>query len=396
MSKSWQTVNDRSIMKVSIITPVYNQAQFIGETIRSVLNQDYPNIEYIVLDDGSTDKTPEAIKPYLDQLEYVRHDNIGESRTVNKGYRQCTGDIVGVVNSDDPLFTPDAVTRIVSCFRDHPDTLAVYPDWVSIDASGNVLDRLEVPQYSIETMLREFEVRLGPGMFIKRTALESVGYRNESIRYTGDLDISFRLALLGHITHIQGFLATHRVHGQAASSVGKGDVMASEVVRLSQMALESPLLPQSLMGEERKILGYAYLVSACFTKKYGFGYFKKIAAALVVDPSLVRDLFLGSERTRFVECFGLLRHSGHPIVERFSLLRYSGRPMNGIPHLRRMLSQVFMARKEIGAIGSRVWFRLPMTFRTGTVRYLKEQWRGYPPSVKHAILRVMRFFDFNV
>lgn len=349
-------------MKVSIITPVFNQAQFIGETIRSVLNQDYPDIEYIVLDDGSTDETQEVIKPYLNKLKYIRHDNIGESRTVNKGYRQCNGDIIGVVNSDDPLFTPDAVTRIMRCFQDQPDTLAVYPDWVSIDESGNVLDWMEVPQYSIESMLREFDVRLGPGMFIKRTALESLGYRNESIKYTGDLDVSFRLALLGPITHIQGFLATHRVHGQAASSVGKGDVMATEVVRLARMALESPLVPQSLLDEKRKLLGYAYLVAAWYTRTYSWAYFKKIISALFVDPSLVRDLFLGSERTRFVECFGVLR--------------------GGVSWLMHACYKF--------------WFRLPMTFRVRTLRNLKRKWRVCPMPIKHAILRVMRFFGLNV
>lgn len=353
-------------MKVSIITPTYNQAQFIGETIRSVLNQGYANIEYIVLDDGSMDETPDAVKPYLDRLKYIRHDNIGESRTVNKGYRLCTGDIIGVVNSDDPLFTPDAVTRIVSCFQDHPNTLAVYPDWVSIDEYGNILDWLEVPQYSIENMLKVFEVRLGPGMFIKRTALESIGYRNESLKYTGDLDVSFRLALLGQITHVQGFLATHRVHRQAASTVCKGEVMAREVVRLSKMALESPVLPQSLLYERRNLLGHAYLVSACFTKTYSWAYCKNIASALFVDPSLVRDLLWGSNKTRFVECFGLLRH------------------------LRHIFSRVFIL------IGYRVWFRLPITFRVRILRNLKKKWRVCPLPVKHAILKVMRFFGFNV
>ena len=294
-------------MKVSIITPVYNQAKFLEETIRSVLSQDYPGIEYVVLDDGSTDETSEVIKPYLDQLKYIRHDNIGESKTVNKGYRRCTGDIVGVVNSDDPLFTSDAVSQIVRCFQDNPDTLAVYPDWVSIDESGRILNRIELRQYSIETMLREFNVGLGPGMFIKRSALEAIGYRNESIKYTGDLDVSFRLALLGRITHLSQFLATHRVHGGAASSMGKGAVMANEVVRLSKVSLESPLLPRALLDEKKKILGEAYLVSIFYAKPFGVRYFKNIMIALFLflNPPGLKHLSL--------KCFRYLRSRANPL-----------------------------------------------------------------------------------
>lgn len=372
MSKLWQTVNYRQIMKVSIITPAFNQAQFIGETIRSVLNQDYPNLEYIVLDDGSTDETHEIVKPYLSQLKYIRHDNIGESRTVNKGYRLCTGNIVGVVNSDDPLFKSDALQRIVNSFQDNPDTLAVYPDWVSIDESGNVLDWHELPQYSIETMLKEFCVLIGPGMFIKRTALAAIGYRDESVKYTGDLDVSFRLALLGKISHVHGFLATHRVHRQAASLVGKGHIMAGEVVRLCKTSLENPLLPRSLLHERRKILGYAYLVSAYYTEIKGPMYYKQIAKALFVDPSLLRDLFVGCERTSFVECFGLLQPSCGTRY-RFSLYR-----------------------RKIGGMFQRAWFLSPVTFRCRMLRILEKAWRVFPWPVKHGIPRIKRFFGFNV
>lgn len=294
-------------MKVSVITPVFNQGQFIEETISSILAQDYPDIEHIVLDDGSTDSTAEVVRPFMDRLTYLRHENIGESRTVNKGYGLTTGAIVGVVNADDPLFSTDAISRIVSCFTDNPDTLAVYPDWVSIDENGEILDRIEVPDYTIETMLRGFDVRLGPGMFIRRSALEKIGYRNESLKYTGDLDVSFRLALAGEITHVSAYLATHRVHKAAASSVAKGDVMAGEVVRLAKSSLESASVPPALLADRNKILSYAHLVGTHYAKPFSAGYLKHVVAALMLDPALFRDLFVGGPRTGFVKCFGLLQ-----------------------------------------------------------------------------------------
>ena len=251
-------------MKVSIITPVYNQAKFIQETIESILKQDYPEIEYIVLDDGSKDETPAVVSKYADRLIHVWHDNIGESRTVNKGYRMCTGDIVGVVNSDDPLFTQDAVSKVVECFKSRPNASAVYPDWASIDENGALIEEFRLPQYTLDVMLTEFNVSLGPGMFIRRDLLTAMGYRNELLRYTGDLDLSFRLALAGELAHLPSVIATHRVHPAAASSAATGQTMAKELVDMAQRILDSPLLPKRLLGRKASILAFVNQVASNF------------------------------------------------------------------------------------------------------------------------------------
>ena len=101
---------------VSVITPVYNRADLLPETIDSVLSQDYPNIQYIVLDDGSTDNTLETIKQYTDRLIIEAHPNIGETATVNKGFGMAEGEFICVVNSDDPLI-PGAITALVDAIR---------------------------------------------------------------------------------------------------------------------------------------------------------------------------------------------------------------------------------------------------------------------------------------
>jgi glycosyltransferase involved in cell wall biosynthesis len=274
-------------MKVSIITPAYNQAQFIEETINSVLNQDYPDIEYIVLDDGSNDGTDQVLMSYIDRLKYVRHENIGESKTVNKGYHLCSGDVIGIVNSDDPLFTDDAVSRIVECFQKNSNALAVYPDWVSIDEEGNIINRIILPQYTIKNMLEEFNVALGPGMFIKSSALMKVGYRNESLKYTGDLDLSFRLALEGSLAHIPAFLATHRVHSRAASSTSQGSLMAKEVLRLATSSLKSSMLPLSIIQKNRLILANAHFIASAYCGSNKLLQFKYIGKSIFFDPSFI-------------------------------------------------------------------------------------------------------------
>ena len=241
-------------MKVSVITPAYNQANFIEETIVSILEQDYPDIEYIVFDDGSTDITFELLQRYQGRLRYIRHDNIGESKTVNNGYYLCHGEIVGVVNSDDPLYSKDAISKIVSSFQEHPNALAVYPDWVSIDEYGQVIRQFSQPLFDISRLLLGSNSTLGPGMFIKRTALEKIGYRNEILKYTGDMDISFRLALCGELVHISEFLATHRVHLNAASTTSQGEVMANEVFNLGKSSIDSPFFPVALYDKRNEIL----------------------------------------------------------------------------------------------------------------------------------------------
>jgi glycosyltransferase involved in cell wall biosynthesis len=281
-------------MKVSIITPVYNQAKFIEETVNSVLGQDYYNIEYIVIDDGSNDGTDKILMSYIDRLKYVRHENMGENKTVNKGYHLCSGDVIGVVNSDDPLLGHDAVSRIVECFENNSYALAVYPDWVSIDEWGNVLNQFALPQYDIKNMLEDFNVALGPGVFIKSNALMMVGYRNESLKYTGDLDLSFRLALVGHLAHIPAFLATHRIHSTAASSTAQGSVMAEEVVRLAKVTLDSPILPPFSFQQKRKILAQVNFIasSSCYCGTRKDLKLKYVCKSIFLYPTFIVGFYL--------------------------------------------------------------------------------------------------------
>ena len=134
-----RVVSTEQLPLVSIITPAYNRAAFLDETISSVLNQDYRNLEYIVLDDGSIDDTREVVKKYSDRITYDRHDNMGEARTVNKGFSMARGEIIGVVNSDDPLL-PGAISSIVAELLSRPDVLVVYPDWYVIDCEGRKVE----------------------------------------------------------------------------------------------------------------------------------------------------------------------------------------------------------------------------------------------------------------
>ncbi len=228
---------------VSIITPAYNRAAFLEETIQSVLNQDYPNIEYIVLDDGSKDNTQEILTKYGDKIHWMTHLNMGETATVNKGIRLARGEYICVVNSDDPLL-PNAVSRAIEFLQEYPRALAAYPDWLEIDSDSIPIKEHILPDYSLWLMLKEFNVSIGPGVFIRSKAFEIIGMRDENFRYVGDLDFWHRLAALNALVHIPQVLATHRTHGESESSSGKGAKMADEIVGMVYKLFKDKSLPK--------------------------------------------------------------------------------------------------------------------------------------------------------
>jgi glycosyltransferase involved in cell wall biosynthesis len=252
---------DNSIPLVTIITPSYNRGGFVEQTIRSVLSQDYPRIEYIVLDDGSTDDTRELLDRYAGKISWVSHPNMGETRTVNKGFQMASGDIICVVNSDDPLL-PGAVSAAVEAFRGHPAALVVYSDWLEIGPQSEPIHEYKLPHYDIHNMLEDFNVAMGPGTFFRRRAFDLIGLRDVTLRFTGDLDYWFRLALHGPFVHIPRTFATHRSHPEAASSSLKSAQMAGELVRLALKVCSDKKLPDDLRRARWKILANAHFVAA--------------------------------------------------------------------------------------------------------------------------------------
>ena len=253
---------------VTIITPTFNRADFLEETIESVLAQDYDEIEYIVLDDGSTDDTADVLDKYraYQRVTILSHPNVGETLTVNEGFARAKGDIVCVVNSDDPLL-PGAIREAVRYMRNHPEVLAAYPDWIEIGPNGEELARRVLPYYDIESMLLKFNVAMGPGTFIRKEAFELIGYRNPELKYTGDLDFWFRLAAIAPLGHIAEFLATHRCHPEAATFSGRGRRMADEIVRLVRSACASATLPEGVKSRRFRAYSLAHFAATGYCGK---------------------------------------------------------------------------------------------------------------------------------
>jgi glycosyltransferase involved in cell wall biosynthesis len=245
---------------VSIITPAYNRASYLDETIQSILKQDYPRIEYIVLDDGSTDNTREVLEKYTGRIIWESHPNMGETRTVNKGWSMAHGEIVAVVNSDDPLL-PGAVSTAVAFMQAHPDILVAYPDWNYIDQDSNVTGHIQVREYDYLYMVRRHFCTPGPGAFIRCKAFELTEMRHPEFKYVADFEYWLRLGLYGKFARIPRTLATFRVHPDSATISHKGPAMAREHIQLIQRFYLRPDLPPEVLRVRAEAFGWAHLVA---------------------------------------------------------------------------------------------------------------------------------------
>jgi len=140
--------------RVSIITPSYNQAQFLEQTICSVLGQNYPNLEYWVIDGGSTDGSAEIIQKYAGQLAgWVSEPDRGQAEGINKGLARATGEVVAWLNSDD-LYYPDAIEAAVEALAANPQASFVFSDVESIDEAGKPFHRMRYGHWGLPDLMR--------------------------------------------------------------------------------------------------------------------------------------------------------------------------------------------------------------------------------------------------
>ncbi len=246
---------------VTIITTAYNRASFLEETIQSVLAQDYPCIEYIVLDDGSTDNTREMLEKYSGTIYWESHANIGETRTVNKGFEMAQGEIICVVNSDDPLL-PGAVSSAVAFMQCHPDILVAYPDWARIGPDSQIIEYVQVLEYDYLYMLRCHQCIVGPGAFMRCKAFDLAGMRDPFFKYVADFEYWLRLGLCGPFARIPETLATFRVHPDSTSLSHRGAAMANEHIRMMQKFYALPNLPPQVHEVRAEAFSWAHYVAA--------------------------------------------------------------------------------------------------------------------------------------
>jgi glycosyltransferase involved in cell wall biosynthesis len=215
---------------VTIVTPSFNQGRFIRATIESVLKQDYPRIEYLVMDGGSTDETRSILREYSDRIRWVSEPDRGQAHAINKGWRQAAGSIVAYLNSDD-VYLPGAVTSAVAALQAHPEASAVYGEGYHVDEAGAILERYPTEPFDPDRF-REICFICQPTVFLRREAVEHAGYLDESLRYCMDYDLWIRLTRAGKIfTYTPSYLASTRLHADTKTLGQRGQAHA-EILRV--------------------------------------------------------------------------------------------------------------------------------------------------------------------
>ncbi|MCD6401098.1 MAG: glycosyltransferase [Anaerolineales bacterium] len=216
---------------VSIVTPSFNQAMFLEETIKSVLSQSYSNIEYIIVDGGSTDGSVDIIKKYESRLAWwVSENDQGQTDAINKGFAHANGEILAWLNSDD-TYLPNAVAQAVDYLSRFPDVGMVYGDANFIDKKGNVIGRFNAKQTSYKRLRRGGVYIPQQASFFRSALWKQVGPLDPSYYFAMDYDLWVRFARTAELRYVSRLWANFRLHDDA-KTIADDDRCWPEMLRI--------------------------------------------------------------------------------------------------------------------------------------------------------------------
>jgi len=263
---------------VTIITPSFNQGQFLESTIQSVIQQDYPNIEYIIIDGGSEDQSRQIIQQYSQDTNYwcSEPDN-GQAHAINKGLKIAKGELLGWLNADDVLL-PNTVSLAVSTFMQYPEIDVVYGHLERINQSREKIPTPILPKDKVEfskgLIIGECIVNQ-PGSFWRRRSMEKVGMLDEGLRYGLDYEFWIRLALAGaNFKHLPQTVAHFRL-SKDSKTVGETEAMALEQLEILDQVLSLDNLPQKIGLSSKQISRLARKTRSSISLHAFYGYYKK-------------------------------------------------------------------------------------------------------------------------
>lgn len=273
---------------VTIVVPAYNRAGgLLEETLDSILSQDYPNLEVLALDDGSTDATPEVLERYAAEhpgrLVWERHENIGQARTLNRGFEMARGELIGYLNSDD-LFVPGAISKLAGALIDDPEAALVYPAYRIVDEHGELVAEQMPPEYSAAEAIRLHNCIVNVGAIFRRRVVERIGGWDASFIYLADFDWCVRAASVGPFIRYPEPLASWRNHPGSAN-YAPGLLAAREQTRLLDKIYESDDVPDAFLEVKEEAYRNAYVVAA-----YAMGGINSAEGRFFVHDVLAREV----------------------------------------------------------------------------------------------------------
>ncbi|MBV8720200.1 MAG: glycosyltransferase [Chloroflexi bacterium] len=249
-------------LRVSIVTPSLNQAGFLEATLRSVLLQGYSNLEYFVLDGGSTDGSAELIARYAPFLDYYRSaPDGGQAHAINKGFRRASGDIVAWLNSDD-YYTPGAIASAVAAFEADDSLDWVYGDCLQLNPSTGTLSNLNCEPFKLPQVLYGRNPIFQPGVFLRRRLIERLGGIDETFRLAMDYDLWLRAIKLSQPRYVASQrLAVVTDHADTKSRRQLGEVVF-ESTRAIERFYDEPGVSTDVVATRDAALAHLYFECA--------------------------------------------------------------------------------------------------------------------------------------
>lgn len=268
------------IPKISIVTPSYNQARFLKETLQSVREQDYPSFEHIVIDGASSDGSVEILKQCSSQpgwahLHWISEKDTGQSDALNKGFRLATGEIVGWLNSDD-TYAEGCFKEVAQAFAAHSGVDVLYGDYNWVDEQGNLLEVRREIEFSHFILLfnRMCYIQSSGALFLKRDIFQSGHFLDEKFNYAMDYEFYLRLLNNGYrFRHLGKVLGSFRWHSDS-KTINFPERQASEIDAAREK--HAPCLKR-MNGSSAKYVTTVFLGSLAtmlrWSKKAARGYY---------------------------------------------------------------------------------------------------------------------------
>jgi len=234
---------------VSLVIPAYNAEDYLAESLESLLAQDYANLEVIVVNDGSTDRTAQILEDYADRVRLLQQANQGQSASLNRAWREASGVILGYLSADDRL-EPDAVSKLVAALLEDEQRMLVYPDYWLIDRDGRRIKQVIAPAFEHFEVVINGSCPVGPGALLRRDVLDRIGGWDVRLRLIPDWDFLLRVGLCGKVHHHPETLAAFRVHEQSQTFRAPDESRAAEYSIAVQSFFSRNDVPVSLAQQQ--------------------------------------------------------------------------------------------------------------------------------------------------